>query len=50
MDEHQLAVTLAGVLVAAAFDSQPNRLHGRAAARESVAGDPPIEMARPQAV
>lgn len=50
MDEHQLAVKLAGILVSTALDRQPDRLHRRTAAGQAVARDPPIEMARPQAV
>jgi hypothetical protein len=50
MDEHQFATTLAGIFVAAALDRQPNRLHRRAAARQPVACNPPVEVARPQAI
>jgi hypothetical protein len=50
VNEHQLAVARAGILVPTALDSQPDRLHGCAAAGQPIARDPPIEMARPQAV
>src|SRR5262249_6019052 len=50
MDEHQLAVALTGVLVPSVLGGQPKRLHCRPAARQPIAGDPPIQVARPQAV
>jgi hypothetical protein len=50
MDDHQLTLIIARVLLAPAFERQPDRFHARLTGRQPIARRVQIEMARGQAV